>query len=171
MDVLAVDCLFLDHWLDDMVDVVVNMLRDFGSFVDDGTLLGTMFQSIMMLPHLPVKERRIFRFVGVLLFDASDRVDEVLMTFRQILTGNNRLGVVLDVVNMSFEILDALHFLSFEVTYIFVSDGVELTSVLLRVASWHDVSFSVTSYMAVVEDFAMFTATKLASDRNEFTGT
>lgn len=66
---LKVLTILLDDGLDDMMDVVVDILRDSSSFVDDGALLGAVVDGVAMLTNLTFEKSIVLDLVHVLLLD------------------------------------------------------------------------------------------------------
>lgn len=79
-----------------MMKVVMSMLVDVGTHVDDFLLFGTMLDGISMLPNLSVEKLGVLLLTGMLLVHVGHGDNLFMMNFRTFLDMPDGLDVVLD---------------------------------------------------------------------------
>jgi len=128
------DFLFND-WLGNVVNVVLNVLVNLFAKVDNGALLATVGLSVLVLGSKTSKELAVFIGRRVVFPDFSDWDSVGVVNFIADLLVNDRLDVVLNVVNVSVNILLAFDFLDFNGSVVNVADVVQVLVVVSDVGS------------------------------------
>lgn len=105
VDAVLLDRLSLDDGLDDVMEVVVGVLIDMSTHVDDLPLFGAVLNSILVLPDLGLEELSVLSLACVLLVDVSHGNDLLVVHFGAFFDVVDGLDVVLDVVNVAMLIL------------------------------------------------------------------
>lgn len=137
VDTFAFNDFLLDDRLGNMVDVMVNILVNPFAKVDDGAFLSAVNFRVLVLGSKTLEERSVFSGRGVTLVDFGDWNSVGVVNFILDLLVNNRLDVMLDVVNMSVNFSLSLDFLNLDMTVIGMDDVVQMLVVMSDVlSSW-----------------------------------
>jgi len=128
------DFLFND-WLGNVVNVVLNVLVNLFAKVDNGALLATVGLSVLVLGSKTSKELAVFIGRRVVFPDFSDWDSVGVVNFIADLFVNDGLNVVLNVVNVSVNVLLAFDFLDFNGSVVNVADVVQVLVVVSNVGS------------------------------------
>lgn len=134
VDAVLLDRLSLDDGLDDVMEVVVGVLIDMSTHVDDLPLFSAVLNSILVLPDLGLEELSVLGLARVLLVDVSHRNDLLVVHFGAFFDVVDGLDVVLDVMNMTVLILLTKDLLGLDVADVVVDNMFELVGVLRNLA-------------------------------------
>jgi len=135
VDAVTVNDFLFDDWLGNVVNVVLNVLVNLFAKVDNGALLATVGLSVLVLGSKTSKELAVFIGRRVVFPDFSDWDSVGVVNFIADLFVNDRLNVVLNVVNVSVNVLLAFDFLDFNGSVVNVADVVQVLVVVSNVGS------------------------------------
>jgi len=135
VDAVTVNDFLFDDWLGNVVNVVLNVLVNLFAKVDNGALLATVGLSVLVLGSKTSKELAVFIGRRVVFPDFSDWDSVGVVNFIADLFVNDGLDVVLNVVNVSVNVLLAFDFLDFNGSVVNVADVVQVLVVVSNVGS------------------------------------
>jgi len=135
VDAVTVNDFLFNDWLGNVVNVVLNVLVNLFAKVDNGALLATVGLSVLVLGSKTSKELAVFIGRRVVFPDFSDWDSVGVVNFIADLFVNDGLDVVLNVVNVSVNVLLAFDFLDFNGSVVNVADVVQVLVVVSNVGS------------------------------------
>jgi len=135
VDAVTVNDFLFNDWLSNVVNVVLNVLVNLFAKVDNGALLATVGLSVLVLGSKTSKELAVFIGRRVVFPDFSDWDSVGVVNFIADLFVNDGLDVVLNVVNVSVNVLLAFDFLDFNGSVVNVADVVQVLVVVSNVGS------------------------------------
>jgi len=135
VDAVTVNDFLFNDWLGNVVNVVLNVLVNLFAKVDNGALLATVGLSVLVLGSKTSKELAVFIGGRVVFPDFSDWDSVGVVNFIADLFVNDGLDVVLNVVNVSVNVLLAFDFLDFNGSVVNVADVVQVLVVVSNVGS------------------------------------
>jgi len=135
VDAVTVNDFLFNDWLGNVVNVVLNVLVNLFAKVDNGALLATVGLSVLVLGSKTSKELAVFIGRRVVFPDFSDWDSVGVVNFIADLFVNDGLDVVLNVVNVSVNVLLAFDFLDFNGSVVNVADVVQVLVVVSDVGS------------------------------------
>jgi len=135
VDAVTVNNFLFNDWLGNVVNVVLNVLVNLFAKVDNGALLATVGLSVLVLGSKTSKELAVFIGRRVVFPDFSDWDSVGVVNFIADLFVNDGLDVVLNVVNVSVNVLLAFDFLDFNGSVVNVADVVQVLVVVSNVGS------------------------------------
>jgi len=135
VDAVTVNDFLFNDWLGNVVNVVLNVLVNLFAKVDNGALLATVGLSVLVLGSKTSKELAVFIGRRVVFPDFSDGDSVGVVNFIADLFVNDGLDMVLNVVNVSVNVLLAFDFLDFNGSVVNVADVVQVLVVVSNVGS------------------------------------
>jgi len=139
VDAVLVNGFLVDNGLNYVMDMMVGMLVNNFTLVNDAAFDTSMLCSIAVLPDLAVEQGRILILTDVLFVDPGLRNDPVVVFLLAFFLMSDRNDMVLYVMNVAIMFPLALNFLDFNFANALVGDGVELGVVLDPFARGHGV--------------------------------
>lgn len=129
--------LLLNDWLSNVMDMMVNILVNFFAEVDNSAFLAAVDFSVLVLSSKTLEKRAVFSGGRVTFVDFGDWNSVGVVNFILDLSVEDRLDVMLNVVDMSVYFSLAFNFFNFNVTVISMNNMVQVLVIMGDiVSSW-----------------------------------